>query len=192
MAKPFESTTDKILREAIEGQRRFASSGAVSVVDKGIQNAMMSQKLLDDALGGSTVANQLREIMEGQRGIDNPYSRTASELFKAAMGDDLMYRKPSVHGAVAQMEREVARLAASSKTEQPNQPLASSAGLASLIRKARKRMGMNQQAFADYAGVGRRFLSELENGKPSLEFDKVLACARTAGIDIIAKPRLPL
>jgi y4mF family transcriptional regulator len=70
--------------------------------------------------------------------------------------------------------------------------LANATSLAPLIRKARKRMGMNQQAFADYAGVGRRFLSELENGKASLEFDKVLACARTAGIDIFAKPRQPL
>lgn len=64
--------------------------------------------------------------------------------------------------------------------------------LAPLIRKARKGMKMNQQAFADAAGVGRRFLSELENGKSSLEFDKVLACALAAGIDITAKPRRPL
>lgn len=63
------------------------------------------------------------------------------------------------------------------------------ADLAPIIRKARKGMKMNQQAFADAAGVGRRFLSELENGKPSLEFDKVLACALAAGIDITARPR---
>ena len=51
--------------------------------------------------------------------------------------------------------------------------LTASADLAPVIRAARKRMGMTQQEFADAAGVGRRFLSELENGKPSLEFDKV-------------------
>jgi y4mF family transcriptional regulator len=72
------------------------------------------------------------------------------------------------------------------------EPVTSVADLAPLIRKARKDMKMNQQAFADAAGVGRRFLSELENGKPSLEFDKVLTCALAAGIDIIAKPRRPL
>ncbi len=69
------------------------------------------------------------------------------------------------------------------------EPVTSAADLAPLVRKARKDMKMNQQAFADAAGVGRRFLSELENGKPSLEFDKVLACTLAAGIDIIAKPR---
>jgi y4mF family transcriptional regulator len=71
-------------------------------------------------------------------------------------------------------------------------PIKSITDLAPLVRKARKSMKMNQQQFADAAGVGRRFLSELENGKPSLEFDKVLACALAAGIDIIAKPRRPL
>lgn len=70
-------------------------------------------------------------------------------------------------------------------------PITSITDLAPLIRKARKAMRMNQQQFADAAGVGRRFLSELENGKSSLEFDKVLACALAAGIDIVAKPRKP-
>jgi y4mF family transcriptional regulator len=71
-------------------------------------------------------------------------------------------------------------------------PIAAAADLAPLIRKARKRMKMSQQQFADACGVGRRFLSELENGKPSLEFDKVLKCALGAGIDLLAKPRIPL
>ena len=70
--------------------------------------------------------------------------------------------------------------------------LKTSGDLGPLIRKSRKAMKFSQQQFADAAGVGRRFLSELENGKPSLEFDKVIACALAAGIDIFAKPRLPL
>ena len=71
-------------------------------------------------------------------------------------------------------------------------PLKLVADLGPLIRKSRKAMKFSQQQFADAAGVGRRFLSELENGKPSLEFDKVISCALAAGIDILAKPRLPL
>jgi y4mF family transcriptional regulator len=70
-------------------------------------------------------------------------------------------------------------------------PITSAADLAPLIRNARKRMKMTQQEFADACGVGRRFLSELENGKPSLEFDKVLKCTLGAGIDLLAKPRVP-
>lgn len=63
------------------------------------------------------------------------------------------------------------------------------ADLGPLIRTARKAMKLSQGEFAAHAGVGRRFVSELESGKPSLEFDKVLACAAAAGVDIIAKPR---
>jgi y4mF family transcriptional regulator len=79
---------------------------------------------------------------------------------------------------------------------QPRKPEATRGGairsiadLGPLIRKARKAMKLNQAQFAAHAGVGRRFLSELEGGKPSLEFDKVLACAAAAGIDLFARPR---
>ncbi len=89
-----------------------------------------------------------------------------------------------LHGVIVELERGLPK---------PPQlaPLSSAADLGSLIQRARKRMKMSQQQFADASGVGRRFLSELENGKPSLEFDKVLACALAAGIDIFAKPRIP-
>lgn len=61
--------------------------------------------------------------------------------------------------------------------------------LGKLIRKRRGINGMNQQQLADLAGVGRRFLSELENGKQSLEFGKVLRVASAIGIDLLAKQR---
>jgi y4mF family transcriptional regulator len=68
-------------------------------------------------------------------------------------------------------------------------PLRTAADLGAMIRKARKSMKLNQTEFAAHAGVGRRFISELESGKGSLEFDKVLACAAAAGIDIAARSR---
>ena len=61
--------------------------------------------------------------------------------------------------------------------------------LGKLIRKRRGNNGMNQQQLADLAGVGRRFLSELENGKQSLEFGKVLRVVSAVGIDLLAKQR---
>jgi len=61
--------------------------------------------------------------------------------------------------------------------------------LGAMIRKSRKAMKLNQTEFAAHAGVGRRFISELESGKGSLEFDKVIACARAAGIDMHARSR---
>lgn len=48
---------------------------------------------------------------------------------------------------------------------------------------------MTQKEAASIAGVGVRFLSELESGKPTLEIDKVLNVARLFGIDIEANNR---
>jgi y4mF family transcriptional regulator len=58
-----------------------------------------------------------------------------------------------------------------------------------LVLNARQERALSQQHFADLAGVGRRFISELENGKPTLEFDKVLQVAGAIGIDLFAKER---
>jgi y4mF family transcriptional regulator len=53
------------------------------------------------------------------------------------------------------------------------------------VRNARKTKSLTQQEFADLAGVGRRFLSELESGKPTLEIGKVLKVAVAAGIQLM-------
>ncbi|QND68694.1 helix-turn-helix transcriptional regulator [Mesorhizobium loti] len=67
--------------------------------------------------------------------------------------------------------------------------IASPADLGRLVRAVRERRDFSQQAFADLAGVGRRFLSELENGKPTLELGKVLKVTSTAGIVLFARER---
>ncbi len=54
---------------------------------------------------------------------------------------------------------------------------------------ARRGMKLTQLAFANLAGVGRRFVSELERGKPTLEFDKVVQACAAAGLDIFVKAR---
>ena len=56
-----------------------------------------------------------------------------------------------------------------------------------LIREAREQRKLSQQAFADLVGVGRRFISELENGKTTLEFDKVLQVVSASGIVVLAR-----
>ncbi len=58
--------------------------------------------------------------------------------------------------------------------------------LGELVRQARESMGLSQTAFADLVGVGRRFVSELENGKATLELGKVMAVCSAAGVDLIA------
>lgn len=45
--------------------------------------------------------------------------------------------------------------------------------LSSFVKEKRKELGLTQQVLADKAGVGLRFVRELERDKPSLQMDKV-------------------
>ncbi|MCC6734887.1 MAG: helix-turn-helix transcriptional regulator [Bauldia sp.] len=67
--------------------------------------------------------------------------------------------------------------------------IGSAEALGRLVRAARIDQGLPQQALADLAGVGRRFLSELENGKGTVELDKALRVAAAVGIDLLAHRR---
>ena len=65
----------------------------------------------------------------------------------------------------------------------------SSDELGLLVERTRKSRGYSQQAFADLAGVGRRFVSDVENGKPTAEIGKVLQVLTALGIDMELKVR---
>lgn len=45
--------------------------------------------------------------------------------------------------------------------------------LSSFVKERRKELGLTQHDLADKAGVGLRFVRELERDKPSLQKDKV-------------------
>lgn len=68
--------------------------------------------------------------------------------------------------------------------------VSSAAELGAIVRLHRTQLGFSQQRLADLAGTGRRFVSELESGKPSLEFDRVVQCCAALGIDLFARTRL--
>jgi len=63
--------------------------------------------------------------------------------------------------------------------------------IADFIRAKRKQLKLTQPELAEKAGVGLRFLRELENGKASVRMDKVnqvLALfGATAGVILITK-----
>lgn len=52
------------------------------------------------------------------------------------------------------------------------------------IRKQRRRQGLRQVELASLSGVGTRFVSDLENGKTSLEIGRVLRVLNTVGLVI--------
>lgn len=56
--------------------------------------------------------------------------------------------------------------------------------ISSLIKKRRKDLNLTQAECATFCGVGLRFFSELENGKPSLHLGKVLQVLQTFGLKV--------
>ena len=61
--------------------------------------------------------------------------------------------------------------------------------LGNVIRATRKAQGATQAEFASLCGVGVRFISELENGKPTVEFGKVLTVLNSLGLNLNLQPR---
>jgi HTH-type transcriptional regulator / antitoxin HipB len=53
-----------------------------------------------------------------------------------------------------------------------------------MIKTARKNMGVTQRALAMTSGTGLRFIIELEKGKPTCQFGKVLTVINTLGISM--------
>ena len=59
-----------------------------------------------------------------------------------------------------------------------------------IIRKERKRQGILQQDLAELSGVSLHFLSNLENGKATVELQKVLLVLRSLGITLKLETRV--
>ena len=57
--------------------------------------------------------------------------------------------------------------------------------LGALLRRRRTELGMNQSDLALATGVGRRFIIDLEAGKPSCHIGKALLVAETLGIRVV-------
>ncbi len=57
------------------------------------------------------------------------------------------------------------------------------------VRAVRKEAGLTQRELAEVCGCGVRFLSDLENGKPTVELDKTIHVLNTLSLDVIINAR---
>jgi y4mF family transcriptional regulator len=56
--------------------------------------------------------------------------------------------------------------------------------LGKVIKSSRKKIGLTQQKLASLAGVGTRFLSELERGKTTSQVGKTLMIMSLLGLEM--------
>jgi HTH-type transcriptional regulator / antitoxin HipB len=70
-----------------------------------------------------------------------------------------------------------------------NTVIRSSVDLGMLVREQRKRLAMKQLDIAGLGNTGNRFIVELENGKPTLQLQKVLDVMSLLGLELIVRPK---
>lgn len=64
--------------------------------------------------------------------------------------------------------------------------LSSAAEWGKLVRDTRKEQGISQEQLAGVANVGVRFISDLENGKKTLQLDKAILVLEALGLGAYA------
>ena len=60
----------------------------------------------------------------------------------------------------------------------------STADIGAVVRSARKAASLTQRDLAEACGCGVRFISDLENGKPTVELGRVIRVMNTLSLDI--------
>ena len=57
------------------------------------------------------------------------------------------------------------------------------------VRRRRKELGYTQAFISEFSGLSVSFISDLENGKSTIELEKAIRLANILGLDCILKPR---
>jgi y4mF family transcriptional regulator len=188
---PFLSATDLVNAFSTQSLAKrladiTASNNALTNLGEGLSppshalfaNATDLAKVLSQASISSDLAEHLPakidiQLPDMSQGVRVSLPHLIQDSYQEQnMGDEKAIASPAIHG-----------------TEVKELEVVSPSDLGLLVRRARETRHLSQQSFADLSGVGRRFLSELENGKPTLELGKVLKVARTAGISLFARQR---
>ena len=61
--------------------------------------------------------------------------------------------------------------------------------LGRIVKKERKAMALTQADLALTSGTGKRFISDLENGKPTCQIGKTLTVLKTLGLSVTLSSR---
>ncbi len=60
--------------------------------------------------------------------------------------------------------------------------------LGATVKSCRKALNLSQTELAELAGVSLNYVSQLENGKPRIQFDKLLDVLGVLGLELEIKP----
>lgn len=75
------------------------------------------------------------------------------------------------------------------RKKEPYGNICSAEEIGKLVRIYRKEQSVTQAELAALCAVGVRFISDLENGKPTVELGKVLHVLKCLGLEVAVTPR---
>lgn len=68
-------------------------------------------------------------------------------------------------------------------------PIRTSVELGAVIREQRKRLALKQLDLAGLGNTGNRFIVDLENGKPTVQLQKVLDLMDLLGLEVVVRTK---
>jgi HTH-type transcriptional regulator / antitoxin HipB len=71
----------------------------------------------------------------------------------------------------------------------PEAVIRSSVELGAVVREQRKRLALKQLDIAGLGNTGNRFIVDLENGKPTVQLQKVLDVMDLLGLEVVVRPK---
>lgn len=71
----------------------------------------------------------------------------------------------------------------------PEQAVRTATELGELVRAQRTRQALRQIDVAGLGNTGNRFIVELENGKPTVQLQKVLDLLDLLGLEVVIRPK---
>jgi y4mF family transcriptional regulator len=71
----------------------------------------------------------------------------------------------------------------------PEAIIRSSVELGAIVRDQRKRLALKQLDIAGLGNTGNRFIVDLENGKPTVQLQKVLDVMDLLGLEVVVRPK---
>ena len=71
----------------------------------------------------------------------------------------------------------------------PDTPVRTAASLGALVRSRRQQLALKQLDLAGLGNTGNRFIVDVENGKPTVQLQKVLDLMHLLGLEVIVRVR---
>ena len=68
-------------------------------------------------------------------------------------------------------------------------PIRTTVDLGVIVRQRRRKLALNQVDLAGLGNTGNRFIVDVENGKPTVQFQKVLDLMDLLGLEVVVRAK---